>query len=198
MFYKVVKNKIKFYDIEVDKKLEKLKEKIIKKHGRKEHRNTIASGIFDPIEKNSKIYNFTYKNRGLFLLYEYDYDIIYYPEIIILLDKIIALKDYKNIKKLNQYQAPLHVRRMEEGRYKKNILKREYPYNEYIKDIKACFKAKVIEEIEFTSEVDLLTKLIEHDIKNKKQIEQIRNLIKNSNDNCQELIEALELCSEGI
>lgn len=198
MFYKVVKNKIRFYEVEIDKKIEKIKEEIIKKHGKKEHRNIIASGAFNPIEKNSKIINFTYKNRGLFLIYEYDYDIIYYPEIVLLVNQIIASNDYKSIKKLNKYQAPLNIRKMDEGRYKKNILKRDYPYDKYIKEIKSCFKAKVIEEIEFVNEVDMLTKLIEHDIKNKKQLKQIRNLIKNNNEQYQDLIEEVELCTEGI
>lgn len=189
MFYKVVNNKIRFYEIEVSKKLDKIKDEIIKKEGKKEHRNIISGCTFNPLEKNTKIINFKYKNKCLYLVYEYDYDVIYYPEIIMLIDAIVASNDYKKLKELNKYQAPLNVRKLKDGRYKNNILKRDYPYDKYIKEIKSCFKPILKEEIVFANEVDMLTKLLEHDIKNKKQIEKVRDLIKNNNDKYKDLIE---------
>ena len=51
------------------------------------------------------------------------------------------------------------------------------------------FFLKLKEEIVFANEVDMLTKLLEHDIKNKKQIEKVRDLIKNNNDKYKDLIE---------
>ena len=190
MFYKVTKNKIKFYNIEVDKKIQKLREEIILKLGSKEHRNIITNDVFNPIEKNSKVINFKYKRRMLFL-YEYDYDIIYFPELILLIDSIIESKDYKRVREFNSYQAPLSIRRMEDSRYKKNILKREYPFHTYIKDIKECFKTVLVEEIEYDNEIDLLNKLIEHNVSNKKQLQKVVSVMKSQTEEYQNLIEEL-------
>ena len=190
MFYKVTKNKIKFYKVEIDKNINKLREELILKLGRREHRSIITSEAFNPLEKNSKIINFKYKRKMLFFC-EYDYDIIYYPEIVLSLDSIISSKDYKRLKELNYYQAPLSIRKMEDSRYKKNLLKREYPANDYVKDIKSCFKTVLIEEVEYDNEIDLLNKLIEHNVSNKRQLQKVVNVMKSQTEEYQNLVEEL-------
>ena len=196
MFYKVSNNKIRFYKIEIDKKIYKLREELINKFGNKEHRNFVYNTVFNPLEKNSKVINFRYKRRMLFF-YEYDYDIIYYPEIVILLDSLIKTKDYKNLKELNKYQAPLSIRKLDDSRYKNNLLRREYPYNSYIKELKSCFKSVLMEEITYTNEIDLLTKLIEHDVENKKQLQKVINIMQDKTNEYQDLIDELNY-SEAI
>ena len=183
MYYKIVKNKIKFYEIKVDKKLEKIKEKIIKKHGIKEHRNLITTPMFNPIEKDTMVINFTYKHRFLFLACEFDYDIIKYPKIIKELDLVLEKGDYKNLSFLRKYQIPTSVKNLEEGRYKQNMIKREYPYAEYIKEIKACFNANLVKEVEFVDEVDMLNKIMQFDpsIKNKKKLAYTKEILEENN-----------------
>lgn len=183
MYYKIVKNKIRFYEVEVDKKLEKIKEKIIKKHGEKQHRNLITTSIFNPIEKDSMVINFTYKHKFLFLACEFDYDIIKYPLLIKELNEVIEKEDYKNLKFLRKYQIPTSIKNLEEGRYKKNLIKRNYPYDCYIKEIKDCFKTKLVKEVSFRDEVDLLNKILENDpkIRNKKKVQYtLKNLEESS------------------
>ncbi len=179
MYYKIVKNKIKFYEIKVDERIEKIKDKIIKKHGIKEHRNLITTPLFNPIEKNAKIINFTYKHKFLFLACEFDYDIIKYPNIIRELELVLEKGDYKNLSFLRKYQIPSSIKNLEEGRYKNKLIKREYPFAQYIKEIKSCFKTVLINEVEFIDEVDMLNKILEFnpDIKNKKRIEYTRNIL---------------------
>ncbi len=181
MYYKINKNKIKFYKIEVDERIEKIKNKIIKKHGRKEHRNLITTSLFNPIEKDAMILNFSYKHRFFLLGCEYDYDIIYYPKIIKELDAVLEKQEYKNLSFLRKYQIPSKIKNLEESRYKNNLIKREYPYDAYIKEIRSCFHAVFIKEVEFTDEIDMLSKILEtlpnknHKIKQK----DIKNLLEN-------------------
>lgn len=190
MLYKVLNNKVKFYEIEVDKRIYKIRNNIINKYGRLEHRNIITGEVFSPIEKNSNIVNFKYKRRGFFL-YEYDYDIRYYPQFIVLLDTILNNSDYSKLKQLNQYRLPLHIKRLDSSRYKNKLIERDYPYDKYIKEIKACFKNKVIEEIEFSDELQLLNILLSHDVYNKKQLQSVYKLMKQNNDQYKDLIEQL-------
>ncbi len=160
MYYKIIKNKIKFYDIKVDKKINRIINKIIKKHGIKEHKNVVSSAVFNPIERDSIIVNYTYKYLFFGLLCEFDYDIIYYPSIIKELNAIIETKDYRNLSFLNKYQVPRSIKNMNDGRCKNNIIKHDYPYAVYIKEIKDCFKASLVKEIEFTDEVDMINKIL--------------------------------------
>ena len=177
MYYKIVKNKIRFYEVKVDNKIDELKNKIIKKHGVREHKNVVASPLFNPIEKDSIIINYKYKYLFFGLLCEYDYDVISYPKIIKELTTVLAQKDYKNLSFLRKYQIPKKVREMEEGRCKNNIIKREYPYATYIKEIKDCFKIVLLKEIEFESEVDMMSKILEAYPNNRKIKQQdIKNL----------------------
>lgn len=192
MYYKIVKNKIKFYEIKVDKKIEKIKEKIIKKHGIKEHRNLITTPVFNPIEKDTMVINFTYKHRFLFLACEFDYDIIKYPKIIKELDLVLEKGDYKNLSFLRKYQIPTSVKNLEEGRYKKNIIKRDYPYADYIKEIKSCFKAILVKELEFIDEVDMLGKILENTPNKNQKIKQekIKNILEKQDLNALQLEES--------
>lgn len=191
MYYKIVKNKIKFYEIKVDKKIEKIKEKIIKRHGIKEHRNLITTPMFNPIEKETMVINFTYKHRFLFLACEFDYDIIKYPKIIKELDLVLEKEDYKNLSFLRKYQIPTSVKNLEEGRYKKNIIKRDYPYADYIKEIKSCFKAVLVKELEFIDEVDMLSKILENTANKNQKVKQekIKNILEKQDLNTLQLEE---------
>lgn len=193
MYYKVTKSKIKFYEIKVDDKLNKIKDKIIRKYGIKEHKNLITTPFFNPMEKNHMIINFTYKHKFLNLAMEFDYDIITYPKIIEELEEVLNKKDYKNLSFLRKYQIPSNVKKLPDGRLKNNIIKRDYPYASYINEIKSCFKVEVIKEMEYVDEVDLLSKIIEFDssIKNKKKIEYTRELLRENELCIQSLNEEL-------
>ena len=190
MLYKIVNKKVKFFEIVVDEKINKIRNKIIENNGKIEHKNVITSYVFSPIEKNSIVINFDYKRIGFFL-YEYNYDIIYYPEFVMLLDSIINTSDYTRLKELNKYRVPLHIRRLDDSRYKSKLIKRDYPYDKYIKDIKSCFKTKVIEEVEFDDELQLINILLQHNVGSKKQLKNIYDLIKNNNKKYEELVEQL-------
>lgn len=188
MYYKIVKNKIKFYEIKVDERINQIMNKIINKHGRKEHRNLITTSLFNPMEKDAKIIHFTYKHKFLFLACEFDYDIIYYPKIIKELNAVLEKQDYKNLSFLRKYQIPSKVKNLEESRYKNKLIKREYPYDQYIKDIKSCFKVVLVKEVEFMDEVDMLNKIIKFDpsIKNKKKFAYTKEKLEENNQfmNC--------------
>lgn len=183
MYYKIVKNKIKFYEIQVDERIEQIKKKIIKKHGRKEHKSLITTPLFNPIEKDSMVINFTYKYKFMFLACEFDYDIIYYPKIIKELNYVLEKQDYKNLSFLRKYQIPSNIKKLEDGRYKKNIMKRNYPYDPYIKDIKSCFKVVLVKEVDFADEVDMIGKIMEFDpdLKNKKKVAYAKELLNENN-----------------
>ena len=119
----------------------------------------------------------------MFLACEFDYDIIKYPSIIKELDLVLEKGDYKNLSFLRKYQIPASIKNLEEGRYKKNIIKRDYPYAEYIKEIKECFKINQIKEVFFTDEIDMLNKIMEFDpsIKNKKKLAYTKELLEENN-----------------
>lgn len=159
------KNKLYVYEVKTSLKFYKIKEKILKEY--RQHIN----GIYN-FDLNKLSY---YTNNEEVLMNDYyafieekkilrvgNYIRMYYkgfkyPSI---LNEALLLRDghIGNLEKLNSYRAPYRIKNMKPSQKREKLLK-DYPFDQYVDEIIACFSLKKIECFEYGNMEDLIKKI---------------------------------------